>query len=137
MIRIANQLRLQALQPFYCSARLSSTAVEYTIRPERVEEISKSPSGWVPRATPPPELPFDIQRSKTNNIPVYVKYSNGRSKVVTSIRKVRGDIKALEHCVRQRLGNENHYQINELTNQLHVKGNHRDKIVLLLKELGF
>lgn len=139
MIKIGQQLKFSTVQCFYNAVRLSSSTSSetYQIRPERIEEISKSPSGWVPRADPSPELPFDIERSKTNNIPVYVKYSHGGIKQITTIRKVRGDIKALEHCVRECVGNDQHYQINELTNQLHIKGNHRDKITRLLKELGF
>lgn len=114
-----------------------STENIYVIKPERLQEIAKSPSGWVQRANPPPELPFDIDRSRTNNLPVYVNYKAGGSKVVTIIRKVRGDLKELEKCVRSRLGDDLHYQINELTSQLHIKGDHKDQVKRLLKELGF
>lgn len=139
MIKIAKQINFSVLQCICRATRFSSSLSleNYSIKPERIEQISKSPSGWVPRADPAPELPFDIERSKTNNIPVYVKYSHGRIRQITTVRKVRGDIKELEKCVRERLGNDNHYQINELTNQLHIKGNHRDKVIRLLKELGF
>ena len=109
----------------------------YEVKPERMQEIAKSPSGWVPRADPSPQLPFDITRTRTNNIPVYIDIKGGGSKIVTTIRKVRGDLKELEKCVRSRLGDDFHYQINELTSQLHIKGNHKDPIVRLLKELGF
>lgn len=134
MLRIINpKLHFEV---FRCLSSEATSSL-YQIRPERLEEISKSPSGWVPRAVPPPQLPFDVERSKTNNLPVYVNYKTNRTKVITSIRKVRGDVKELEKCVRQHLGDDHHYQINELTNQLHIKGEHKDKLVRLLKELGF
>ena len=117
----------------------SAKANEYTyeVKPERVQQIAKSPSGWVPPADPIPQLPFHITRSRTNNIPVYVNVKGGGNKLVTSIRKVRGDLKELEKCVRNRIGDEKHYQINELTNQLKVKGDYRAEISRMLKELGF
>jgi len=137
MLKVVKNLNSNNLHCFFSRRFLSTASQEFPVKFERIEEIAKSPSGWVPRANPPPELQFDIERSKTNNIPVYVSYSHGRAKVITTVRKVRGDIKVLERCVREHLGDEHHYQVNELTNQLKVKGNHRDKITRLLKELGF
>ena len=84
-----------------------------------------------------PQFPFDIDRTRTNNIPVYVTAKAGGSKIVTTVRKIRGDLKELERVIRLHLGDNNHYQINELTSQIHIKGNHKDKLTRLLKELGF
>ena len=110
---------------------------KYEIKSERLEEIAKSPSGWVPPADPPPDLPFAVERSRTNNLPVYVSYKRNRQYAITTVRKVRGDLKLLEKLVRERIGDNYHYQINELTSQLHIKGKVKDPIVRLLKELGF
>ncbi|XP_020614284.1 uncharacterized protein LOC110052497, partial [Orbicella faveolata] len=65
----------------------------YEIKPERLQQIQKSPSGWVPSATEKPNLPFFIKRSKYNNLPVYTDYKNARSRKITIIRKIKGDLK--------------------------------------------
>jgi len=40
-----------------------------------------------------PDLPFFIKRSKYNNLPVYTDYKNARSRKITIIRKIKGDLK--------------------------------------------
>lgn len=115
-----------------------TTKFGYEVKPERLAEIAKSPSGWVPSAETPPDLPFYVRRSRTNNLPVYCNFKgpNG-SRVITKVRKVRGDLKELEKLVRARIGDDKHYQINELTQMLKVKGNFKPEIIQMLKELGF
>ena len=115
MLKVIKNLNYNYLPCIFSRRLFSAGSQEFPVKSERIEEIGKSPSGWVPRADPPPELQFDIERSKTNNIPVYVSYSHGRAKVITTVRKVRGDIKALERCVRERLGDEQHYQVDKST----------------------
>lgn len=107
----------------------------YEVKQERLNQIAKSPSGWVPRGNP--EFPFDIDRTRTNNLPVYVSAKSGGRKLITTVRKIRGDLKELERIIRLHLGDNYHYQINELTSQIHIKGNHKDKLIRLLKELEF
>jgi len=109
----------------------------YTVKPERLVEIAASPSGFVPPAAEKPDLPFFINRTKTNNIPVYLNRKGMGDIHVTRIRKVQGDLKELERCVRHRLGDDHHYQVNEITSQLKIKGDHRDTLVRWFKELGF
>ena len=40
-------------------------------------------------------LPFLITRSKFGNLPVYINYKKGRTRIITKIRNVRGDIEVL------------------------------------------
>jgi hypothetical protein len=37
-------------------------------------------------------LPFEIKRSRTNNLPVYVDKKRGGSLVLTVIRNIKGDL---------------------------------------------
>jgi hypothetical protein len=111
-------------------------ALSYEVSSERLEEIARSPSGWVPPQSmlvlyhlqqfymsmitvlinsvmldlnnlirqksclnlasfpsdPSPSLPFEIKRSKTNNLPVYVDKKRGGSLVLTVIRNIKGDL---------------------------------------------
>merc|ERR1712080_530361 len=120
----------------HCSTDVENKFI-YRIKPERIEQIAKSPSGWVPPADPPPELPFHVTRTRTNNIPVYCKIKGGGNKFVTEVRKVRGDLRELERCIRLTIGDQLHYQINELTSTVKVKGKFEAEIKRMLKELGF
>ncbi|XP_028398493.1 NAD-dependent protein deacetylase sirtuin-2-like isoform X2 [Dendronephthya gigantea] len=93
----------------------------YEVKPERLEEIARSPSGWVPPQNPPPSLPFQIRRSKTNNLPVYVDKKRGGSLVLTVIRNIKGDLNELVKMLKKMLGEDVHFQINEITSQVKIK----------------
>ncbi|XP_031589806.1 39S ribosomal protein L49, mitochondrial-like [Oreochromis aureus] len=107
--------------------------VERLIPPSRIPTPPKhtgpTPSGWIPPADSPPPLPYTIRRSRMHNIPIYTDVTNSNRKL-TLIRKVEGDIWALEKDVRQYLqevtGKELPTQVNEVTMTLKVKG-HFDK----------
>ncbi|XP_026188689.1 large ribosomal subunit protein mL49 [Mastacembelus armatus] len=107
--------------------------VERLIPPSRIpappKRVGPSPSGWTPPADSPPPLPYMIRRSRMHNIPVYTDLTHG-SRRTTLVRKVEGDIWALEKDVKQFLkevtGQELPTQVNEVTMTLKVKG-HFDK----------
>lgn len=107
--------------------------VERLIPPSRVPDPPKhdgpSPSGWIPPADSPPCLPYMIRRSRMHNIPVYTDLTHGNRRM-TLVRKVEGDIWALEKDVKEYLkeltGKELPTQVNEVTMTLKVKG-HFDK----------
>ncbi|XP_053174330.1 mitochondrial ribosomal protein L49 [Scomber japonicus] len=107
--------------------------VERLIPPSRVpappQHAGPTPSGWISPPASPPALPYMIRRSRMHNIPVYTDKTKG-SRATTLIRKVEGDIWALEKNVKQYLkeltGKELPTQVNEVTMTLKVKG-HFDK----------
>ena len=39
-----------------------------------------------------PDIPFRVRRSRYHQLPVYSDYKNGRSRVLTKISKIDGDI---------------------------------------------
>ncbi|AWP09121.1 putative 39S ribosomal protein L49 mitochondrial [Scophthalmus maximus] len=99
-----------------------------------------TPSGWMPPADSPPPLPYMIRRSRMHNIPVYSDLTHGRRKT-TLIRKVEGDIWALEKDVQQYLknvtGRELPTQVNEVTMTLTVKGHFDKELKEWLASKGF
>ncbi|KAJ7374414.1 54S ribosomal protein L49, mitochondrial [Desmophyllum pertusum] len=111
--------------------------ITYEIKPERLQQIEKSPSGWVPPDTEKPDLPFFIKRSKYNNLPVYTDFKSGGTRHITIIRRITGDLKALDNCLKHHLGNDVITQINELTSQVKIRGLYKDEVVTLLKQLGY
>ncbi|XP_065064813.1 large ribosomal subunit protein mL49-like [Rhopilema esculentum] len=122
------------IRPSRC---LCSEVVQYKLKEERLNQIAKSPSGWVPPADNPPDVGFGIRRTRTNNLPVYTHYSHSGTRAVTVIRKVSGDLKELEKCLRFKLGDEKTYQINEITSCVKVKGKHKKEVAKWLLQMGF
>ncbi|XP_075951501.1 large ribosomal subunit protein mL49 [Anarhichas minor] len=118
--------------------------VERLIPPSRVpappKHAGSSPSGWTPPADTPPPLPYMIRRSRMHNIPVYTDLTHG-SRRTTLVRKVEGDIWALEKDVKQYLkevmGKELPTQVNEVTMTLKVKGHVDSELKEWLASKGF
>lgn len=118
--------------------------VERLIPPSRVpappKHAGRAPSGWCPPAETPPPLPYMIRRSRMHNVPVYTDLTFGNRKT-TLIRKVEGDIWALEKDVKQHLkevtGKELPTQVNEVTMTLKVKGHFDAELKEWLLSKGF
>ncbi|NP_001291156.1 39S ribosomal protein L49, mitochondrial [Esox lucius] len=118
--------------------------VERLIPPSRVPIPPKrdgpAPSGWTPPAEMPPALPYMIRRSRMHNIPVYTDLTHG-SRKTTIIRKVEGDIWALEKDVKEFLqqltGKDLPTQVNEVTMILRVKGHFDVELKEWLVKKGF
>lgn len=122
---------------YYFRRLVHTDRISYEFKPERLKQIEASPSGWVPPATEKPDLPFSIKRSKYNNIPVYTDYRSGGTRKLTIIKRVKGDLKALEECLKSHLGNDIITSGNELTSQVIIRGSYKDEVFTLLKRLGF
>lgn len=99
-----------------------------------------SPSGWVPPSESPPDLPYMIRRSRMHNIPVYTDLTNG-SRKTTLVRKVEGDIWALEKDLKEYLkevtGKDLPTQVNEVTMTVRVKGHFDSELKAWLSKKGF
>ncbi|XP_005804926.2 39S ribosomal protein L49, mitochondrial [Xiphophorus maculatus] len=118
--------------------------VERLIPPTRIPDppkhVGAAPSGWTPPAESPPPLPYMIRRSRMHNIPVYSDLTHGNRRM-TLVRKVEGDIWALEKDVREYLrqvtGKELPTQVNEVTMTLKVKGHFEQELKDWLASKGF
>uniref|UniRef100_A0A8C5V4D9 Large ribosomal subunit protein mL49 n=1 Tax=Microcebus murinus TaxID=30608 RepID=A0A8C5V4D9_MICMU len=98
--------------------------------------------GWRPPRglNPPPNLPYFVRRSRMHNIPVYRDITHG-NRLMTVIRKVEGDIWALqkdvEEFLRPLLGKTPITQVNEVTGTLRIKGYFDQQLKAWLLEKGF
>lgn len=81
-----------------------------------------------------------VRRSRMHNIPVYTDRSSG-SRRTTLVRRVEGDIWALEQDVKrhlkERTGKELPTQVNEVTMTLKVKGHVDGELKTWLASKGF
>eukprot|EP00967_Tisochrysis_lutea_P068433 scaffold89676_cov44-Tisochrysis_lutea.AAC.1 len=86
--------------------------------------LEELPSG--PRA-------FHVDRSRMGNFPIYTDVRNGGSKVVTILRKFRGDVKALALELQSVTGKE----VTAYHGRMEVRGRHAPVIAEWLGKLGF
>ena len=47
----------------------------------------------------PKSVPFNVRRSRSNNLPVYLDYKNGRARIITIIRNVEGNLEVSNGCI--------------------------------------
>uniref|UniRef100_A0A7S1TH73 Large ribosomal subunit protein mL49 n=1 Tax=Compsopogon caeruleus TaxID=31354 RepID=A0A7S1TH73_9RHOD len=92
--------------------------------PERVDEPAES-SGMPP---------FRIGRTPSKELPVYVDYKNGGTRVMTLVRRVRGDVQSLREDMSRICGGKN---VTVRPGRLEVKGNYREELKTWFTRLGF
>ncbi|XP_056366347.1 39S ribosomal protein L49, mitochondrial [Oenanthe melanoleuca] len=118
--------------------------VQRLLPPSRVPEPPPhpkypTPSGWSPPAGCPPELPYFVGRSRMHNLPVYLSRRQGRR--LTALRRIHGDIWALERDLRAFLGSlglpEVRAQVNEVTGTLRLRGHCGHEVRQWLLQSGF
>lgn len=79
-------------------------------------------------------LPYIFRRTKSNNLPVYLDYKNGRTKVVTVLRNYRGDITEILSELNEILPDAD---FEEKVGRIEVKGNHKATLQKWLQRRGF
>ncbi|KAL6051562.1 54S ribosomal protein IMG1, mitochondrial [Balamuthia mandrillaris] len=100
--------------------------------------LSDKASGYQPPLGNTGHLPFRVVRTKSGMLPVYRDYKNGRTKVVTIVRKFIGDTKALKQEIYNVLGGSaNEIEIKERQGSLEIKGDYVWHLNIYLKKLGF
>uniref|UniRef100_A0A8C8R4N4 Large ribosomal subunit protein mL49 n=1 Tax=Pelusios castaneus TaxID=367368 RepID=A0A8C8R4N4_9SAUR len=119
--------------------------VERLIPPTRIPTPPKhssypTPSGWRAPADTPPALPYFVRRSRMHNVPVYTDITHGNRKM-TVIRKIEGDIWALEKEVKEFLTQLTRKppstQVNEVTRSIRIKGYFDNELKEWLMNKGF
>jgi large subunit ribosomal protein L49 len=90
--------------------------------------------GWSPKPDQTPNLPFLVERTEVGkSLPVYTEYKGGRTKVVTILRKIKGDVNILKAEVEKVVGRE----VVVKPGKLVVDGNHHMRLKSYLTGLGF
>jgi DNA-binding transcriptional regulator GbsR (MarR family) len=69
---------------------------------------------------------------------VYTDYKHGRKTVLTQIRKIDGDIMAMERMLREELQEPKlHSRVDEITKSITLHGKYRKKVAQWLEKFGF
>ena len=79
-------------------------------------------------------LPFQVDRTHKNNLPVYTNYKMGGNQKRTVIRNLTGDITAFKEELSKVVSNS---EISEKMGRIEVNGLHTAKVKLWLTRLGF
>ena len=100
-----------------------------------VQPVQPAASGFIAATgRTPTGLPFSVSRTPTHGIPVYSDYKNGRSRVVTIVRRIQGDTTALKLELGRVLGGA---RVDERVGRIEVHGNRVDEVKTWLAGLGF
>ena len=82
------------------------------------------------------QLQFQVLRTQSKNLPVYLKYTGGARRVpMTEVRKFEGDANQLQQELQRLVGS--HVQIRKAESSLLVTGNFVSKIRNHLQAMGF
>ncbi|PBP19711.1 hypothetical protein BUE80_DR009433 [Diplocarpon rosae] len=115
------------LQRFLGAAKASRTVI-------RAESTSAAPlqaeqAIQTEQAKPAASRPYRISLTPSKNYPVYMLQKRGGNKRLTKVRRIEGDITALKKDLQEALGlRDKDVTINQLTNQIMVKGYQKSQI---------
>lgn len=85
-----------------------------------------------------PNLPYFVNRTPNNELPIYTLKKRGGNLKLTKVRKVDGRKEILRDELRVALGlAENEAVINQLTGHIVLKGHHKPRIQKFLRERMF
>lgn len=129
------------------NVRFFSSAARYIRRPPwtppenlkyPLREVDKSlltPSKWAPPMGGYEDLPFRVFRtSKGKQIPVYTDYKNGRTRCLTLVRRIRGDVQDLALEMSKVCDNR---PVTVRPGRIEVVGNYCGRVQEWLQRLGF
>lgn len=91
---------------------------------------------WAPPPSQLPNLPFELERTQVGqSLPVYTDYKGSGTKVITILRKCKGDIKTLKAEMQKVVGPKD--QVRYMNGKLVVDGNYCRRLKTWLTGLGF
>ena len=110
----------------------SSLGLEFPVK--QIPEFTISRTSWSPKPATPPQLPFCVDRTDIGDqLPVYVDYKGAGTKVVTILRKVKGDVAKFKSEMEKVVGKE----VQIKNGKLVVDGHYRRRLKVWLTALGF
>ncbi|CAM9130421.1 unnamed protein product [Discosporangium mesarthrocarpum] len=125
--------------PFPCSGR-GETAGELDFNtlslayPPRYSPPYVLMNNWSPPPGERPDLPFKVERTKSNLFPVYRATKNGGTRTKTVVRRASGDIEVLIKELSKVCGGK---EIEIRGGTLQINGDHHEDVRRWLAGLGF
>jgi translation initiation factor 1 (eIF-1/SUI1) len=122
--------------PFSPEVDFSALGLRFPVTQlETVNNPAVPRTEWSPKPeSTPSHLPFAIERTTVGDqLPVYTDFRHGRTKVVTQLRRIRGDVQALKEDMEKVCGAE----VTITPGKLQVDGNYVRRVKRWLNGLGF
>ncbi len=133
--RIPNPLFLHASEkaPQSTDVDFSQLSLKYPVaNPNPAFTIPRF--GWAPKSATTPNYPFFVARSGQNeNLPVFTDFKNGRTKVITIVQKISGNVDELRADMEKVVGKP----VEIKSGKLIVHGNFHLRLKKYLLALGF
>lgn len=108
----------QFLRRSLTTASASTTAPATT----SAQAVTKTTIATNSTAKPRPNLPYFVQRTPSNQLPVYLLEKRGGNLKQTKVRKIEGDVKALHDELQTYLGlGKTHIAINPVTRHIIIR----------------
>jgi large subunit ribosomal protein L49 len=83
-------------------------------------------------------LPYHVERTKSNNFPVYADFKSHRMLKLTMVRRVTGDAHRLCNDLAGELSLEKgKYSVKHPSNIIVLKGRFKNKVIEFLRNKGF
>jgi large subunit ribosomal protein L49 len=97
--------------------------------------VSVLPSGWASPRGADISIPFSVTRTSIGQqVPVYTDYKNGRSRMITIIRKVTGNVDALVEELRRITGGA---EVTARLGRVEIEGDRAKEVKTWLMSIGF
>ncbi|KAJ1887070.1 mitochondrial 54S ribosomal protein img2 [Coemansia sp. S100] len=80
--------------------------------------------------------PYFIHRTRFQSLPVYTDVKNGKTRKLTIVRRIEGDLEALRSDMSKALSDSS-IQIKKASQQLVIKGERSDEVRAWLTRSGF
>lgn len=80
--------------------------------------------------------PYFVNRTRFQSLPVYIDIRNGKTRKLTVVRRIEGDLEALRTDLSQ-IMDSSFIQIKKLSQQIVVKGDRQEEIRKWLAQRGF
>ena len=110
------------------------SSLDLKFMPSEIDVKVKS-TVWSQPPESPPSLPFHVQRSTIGkSLPVYSDFTHGRTKVITMLTKISGDINILQSEMSKVVDNR---RVQVKPGKLIVDGNYVRRVKRWLAGLGF
>ena len=131
--RDGHQVIHQAQRPA-APANINFEALDLQYKMTHTPDVKVAKTYWSPKPATSPDLPFAVERAGGDALPVYTDYKHGRTKVVTILRKIRGDVDVLQSELQKVCENA---PITMRPGKLVIDGNYHRRVKVWLTGLGF
>ncbi|XP_017878548.1 probable 39S ribosomal protein L49, mitochondrial [Ceratina calcarata] len=119
--------------------------VERLLKPKAIPtpcmDNKEYPSGWKPPVSKPHDYPYFIERTKNYMQPVYLEIGHRGLRKVTEVRKIHGDIWALEaelkKYIKEHVNKPIGIRTNELAGIIKFRGDYVNLVKRWMDEKGF